>query len=144
MQVSDLPTLNASLNGCASVLLFLGYVFIRRGDKVSHQRCMMAAFVCSCIFLISYVTHKVLVRGVHTPLGATGAILLIYRAMLVSHIILAIAVVPLALTTIRRGLAGQNDRHRQIARITWPIWMYVSVTGVLIYFALYHWFPAKG
>lgn len=104
---------------------------------------MVAAFTCSCVFLISYVTHKVLVRGVHTPLGASGAILSIYRVMLVSHILLAIAVVPLALVTIRRGLAGQNDRHRKIARITWPIWMYVSVTGVLIYFALYHWFPAK-
>lgn len=143
MQVSDLPTLNASLNGCASVLLLLGYILIRRGEKVWHQRCMLAAFVCSCVFLISYVTHKVLVRGVHTPLGATGAILGIYRVMLVSHILLAIAVVPLALVTIRRGLRAQYDTHRKIARITWPIWMYVSVTGVLIYFALYHWFPAK-
>lgn len=143
MNVSDLPALNATLNGCATILLTLGYVFIRQGQKDRHRLCMLLAFACSCIFLISYVTHKILVGGVHTPLGATGWILSVYRVMLASHILLAMAVVPLAILTIRRGLAGMVENHRKIARWTWPIWMYVSVTGVVIYLALYHWFPAK-
>lgn len=144
MQVSDLPAVNASLNGIALVLLTLGFVFIRSGRKVAHRRCMMGAFTASCVFLVTYVLHKVLVRGVHTKLGADGWILKLYYGMLVSHILLAVAIVPMAVVTIRRALAERFDAHRRLARWTWPLWMYVSVTGVLIYFMLYHWYPAAG
>ncbi|MBL9139639.1 MAG: DUF420 domain-containing protein [Verrucomicrobiales bacterium] len=142
MSVSDLPALNAALNGAATLLLTLGFVFIRRGQREAHRRCMMGALAVSCIFLVSYVTHKALVRGVHTKLGADGAIATVYYAMLISHILLAAAIVPLALITMTRALRERFDAHRRIARWTWPLWMYVSVTGVLIYFMLYHWFPA--
>ena len=142
IKVSDLPAINASLNGVSFVLLVLGYVFIRRGQREAHQSCMLSAFACSCVFLLSYVIHKVLVHGVHTPIGATGWIRTAYHVMLASHILLAIVVVPMALVTIRRGMNGRLEQHRKIARITWPVWVYVSATGVLIYFMLYQWFPA--
>lgn len=103
---------------------------------------MLGALAVSCVFLVSYVTHKALVHGVHTKLGAEGAIKGVYYAMLFSHIVLAAAIVPLALVTMTRALRERFDAHRRLARWTWPIWMYVSVTGVLIYFMLYHWFPA--
>ena len=140
MNATDLPVVNASLNGVSAVLLTLGLVFIKRKQREAHKRCMVAAFICSCVFLFFYVLHKYLV-GVHRPIGADGIIRTAYLVMLASHIVLAIAVVPLALITIRRGLTERFDAHRKIARWTWPIWMYVSVTGVLIYFLLYHWFP---
>lgn len=143
MEVRDLPALNAALNGLAAVLLVLGLVFIRTGRRVAHQRCMVSAFVTSCVFLVFYVLHKVLVKGVHTRLGAEGLIQTAYYVMLASHILLAMAIVPLALVTLARGLRERFDAHRRIARWTWPLWMYVSVTGVLIYFMLYHWFPAS-
>ncbi len=142
MAISDLPALNATLNGTAGVLLVIGLVLIRQGRREAHRRCMISAFVCSCVFLVTYVIHKILVRGVHTPIGAEGFIKTLYYLMLFTHVVLAIAVVPLALISIRRGLSQQFDQHRKIARIAWPIWMYVSVTGVLIYFMLYRWFPS--
>ncbi len=142
MAISDLPALNATLNGIAGVLLFVGLVLIRLGRREAHRRCMISAFICSCVFLVTYVIHKILVRGVHTPIGAEGSIRTLYYVMLFTHVVLAIAVVPLALISIRRGLSQQFDQHRRIARIAWPIWMYVSVTGVLIYFMLYRWFPS--
>lgn len=144
MQVSDLPALNASLNGVAAVLLGFGFYFIRQGRVLAHRRCMLAAFVTSSVFLISYVLHKILVRGVHTRIGAEGIIKSIYYGMLLTHILLAAAIVPLALITISRALRERFNAHRRIARWTWPIWMYVSVTGVLIYFMLYRWFPSTG
>lgn len=142
MSVSDMPALNAALNGVATILLTLGFVFIRRGQREAHRRCMLGALGVSSVFLVSYVTHKVLVRGVHTKLGAEGLVATVYYAMLISHILLAAVIVPLALITMTRALREQLEAHRRIARWTWPIWMYVSVTGVLIYFMLYHWFPA--
>jgi uncharacterized membrane protein YozB (DUF420 family) len=142
MQVSDLPALNASLNGAATLLLVGGFAFIRKRRILAHQRCMLSAFVVSCVFLVSYVAHKILVHGVHTKIGLTGAWRIAYYAMLFSHIVLAAAIVPLALVTISRALRERFDAHRRIARWTWPIWLYVSVTGVLIYFLLYRWFPA--
>ena len=142
MAISDLPALNATLNGIAGVLLVIGLILIKQGRREAHRRCMISAFVCSCVFLVTYVIHKILVRGVHTPIGAEGFIKALYYLMLFSHVVLAISVVPLALISIRRGLSEQFDRHRKIARIAWPIWMYVSVTGVLIYFMLYRWFPS--
>ena len=142
MSVGDLPTLNAALNGLATILLTLGYVAIRQGKREVHRGFMLAAFGTSAVFLISYVAHKVLVQGVHTRLGAEGWVKAVYYPMLISHIVLAAAIVPLALITISRALRERFDAHRKIARWTWPIWMYVSITGVLIYFMLYRWFPA--
>jgi putative membrane protein len=103
---------------------------------------MTTAIAVSAVFLVGYVTHKILVRGVHTPFGGAGAIRTIYFVMLVSHIILAIAIVPLVLRTFALARRGDFVRHRAWARWTFPIWLYVSVTGVLVYFFLYRWFPA--
>jgi putative membrane protein len=141
--VNDLPTLNATLNGIAAVLLLLGFIFIKQGKQIAHRNCMISAFVTSCVFLVFYVTHKILVKGVHTKFGGEGFIGTFYYLMLISHILLAMAIVPLALITISRAMKGRYELHKKIARWTWPIWMYVSVTGVLVYFFLYHWYPAK-
>ncbi len=143
MTVSDLPALNASLNALSTVFLTVGYVFIKQQRKNAHRNCMIAAFVTSCVFLICYVLHKILVRGVHTPFGGEGAVRTFYYLMLISHIILAIVIVPLILVTLSRALKARWEHHKKIARWTWPIWMYVSVTGVLVYLMLYKWFPAK-
>jgi len=143
MTAADLPPINASLNAVAGVLLLCGIVAIKREAKQVHGFLMGGAFVVSCVFLISYVTHKILVHGVHTPFGGTGAWRTVYYAMLISHIILAICVPPLAIITMRHALAARYDAHRRWAKITFPIWLYVSVTGVLVYFFLYRWFPAR-
>lgn len=141
MNVSDLPALNAGLNATATVLLTVGYICIKRDRKIAHRNCMAAAFVVSCIFLITYVLHKILVHGVHTPFGGEGFWRPLYYGMLISHIILAILIVPLILITIRQAVRARYERHRSLARWTFPLWMYVSVTGVLVYFMLYQWFP---
>jgi putative membrane protein len=143
MTVHDLPALNAGLNALATLFLTLGYVFIRQGKRDAHRNCMVAAFSISCVFLICYVLHKILVRGVHTPFGGEGFIRYVYYPMLISHILLAMAIVPLILMTLVRAARQQWEAHRKIARWTWPLWMYVSVTGVLVYFMLYKWFPAR-
>ena len=143
MSVSDLPALNACLNGLATVLLTAGFILIKQGRMAAHRACMLSAFGVSAIFLITYVLHKILVRGVHTPIGAEGAIKAIYLTMLFSHIILAMAIVPLVLITLNHAFKGRLIVHRQWARWTFPIWYYISVTGVLIYFFLYQWFPHK-
>ena len=142
MTAADLPPINASLNAIAGLLLVSGIIAIKREAKKMHGLLMGAAFVVSCVFLAFYVLHKVLVHGVHTPFGGAGAWRAIYYSMLVSHIILAICVPPLAIVTMRHALAGRYDAHRRLAKITFPIWFYVSVTGVLVYFFLYRWFPA--
>lgn len=141
MTVSDLPALNAGLNALATVLLFSGFLAIKNERKILHRNLMVSAFLVSCIFLVTYVLHKILVQGVHTPFGGEGAIRTFYYVMLISHILLAIAIVPLVLITFRHALGAQWEKHRAWARVTFPIWMYVSVTGVLVYFMLYQWFP---
>jgi putative membrane protein len=143
MTVNDLPPLNATLNALATVFLTLGYIFIKRGQRNAHRNCMIVAFVISCIFLICYVLHKILVHGVHTPFGGTGIIRTAYYIMLFTHIVLAMVIVPLILVTLNRALKQRWELHKKIARWTWPLWMYVSVTGVLVYLMLYQWFPAK-
>lgn len=143
MSVSDLPALNACLNAISAVLLTAGYIFIRRGHKTAHRNCMIGAFSVSCVFLVTYVLHKILVKGVHTKFGGEGLIKTLYYAMLFSHILLAMVIVPLALVTMTRALRERFDAHKRIARWTWPIWMYVSVTGVMIYFLLYQIFPQR-
>lgn len=144
MTVQDMPALNATLNGISTLLLLAGFVFIKSGRRDAHRKCMISAFVTSCVFLVCYVLHKILVRGVHTPFGGEGFIRTIYYVMLISHIILAIVIVPMILVTMARAIRGRDEAHKRIARWTWPLWFYVSVTGVLVYFFLYQWFPASG
>ena len=135
-----LPTVNALLNGCATVLLTAGFICIKTGREKAHRACMISAFSVSIIFLVFYVLHKYLVQGVHTPFGGEGAWRTFYYIMLVTHIVLAIAIVPLVLTTLTLAIKGKRERHRAWARWTFPIWYYVSVTGVLVYCFLYQWF----
>lgn len=138
----NFPLINACLNGTAAVLLLAGYVFIRRGQRLAHQRCMVSAFAVSCLFLGCYLYHKVvIVQGVNTPFRGPAGWKPAYLVMLSSHILLAIAIVPLALRTLWLGWKGELSRHRTLARWTWPLWMYVSVTGVLVYLVLYVFWP---
>jgi len=135
-----LPGINAALNGTATLLLTAGFVFIKAGRKAAHRNCMVGAFSVSVVFLFFYVLHKYLVQGVHTPFEGEGFWRGFYYAMLISHIILAMAIVPLVPTTLTLAVRGRFERHRAWARWTFPIWYYVSVTGVLVYFFLYQWF----
>ena len=133
---SWLPAINASLNGTATVLLGTGYVLIRRRRIAAHRACMLAAFATSSLFLITYLIHHAQVGSV--PFHGAAWLRPIYFGLLVPHIVLAALVVPLALTTIHRAWCGRFDRHRRLARVTLPIWLYVSVSGVLVYVLLYH------
>ena len=137
MGIADLPALNASLNAVATTLLVAGYICIRRGRRDLHKRCMLAALATSAAFLVSYVTYHY--NAGSRPFPGQGAIRYVYFSILIPHVILAAAVLPLALVTTTRGLRSQFDRHVRIARWTLPIWLYVSVTGVLIYLMLYQW-----
>jgi len=142
MTVSDLPAVNATLNGLSAILLSAGYVFIRRGNKIAHRNCMVSAFVTSTIFLICYLTYHFTVRTI-TRFREPEWFRPIYLAILISHLILAIVIVPLVLVTLNRALKQRFELHRKIARWTWPLWMYVSVTGVVIYLLLYQIFPQR-
>ena len=133
---SWLPEINAALNGTAAVLLGSGYVFIRRRRIAAHRTCMIAAFAASSLFLITYLIHHARVGSV--PFHGAAWLRPVYFGLLVPHIVLAALVVPLALTTIYRAWCGRFDRHRRLARVTLPIWLYVSVSGVLVYVLLYH------
>jgi uncharacterized membrane protein YozB (DUF420 family) len=135
MAISDLPALNATLNAISAILLTTGYVLIRRGRADLHKRCMLAALTTSALFLVSYVVYHL--NAGSRPFEGQGPIRLVYFAILITHVILAAAILPLALTTAARGVLGQYDRHVRIARWTLPIWLYVSVTGVVIYLMLY-------
>ena len=141
MTLHDFPALNAGLNGTAAVLLTAGFILIKRKNVTAHRAAMLAAFTVSVAFLSCYVAYH-LQAGAHTPFGGTGWIRPAYFAMLVSHILLAMAIVPLIMVTLTLALRGRFDRHRAWARWTFPLWYYVSVTGVLIYFFLYRWWPA--
>ena len=132
---TQLPALNASLNALSTVLLSFGYVFIRRRQIARHRACMLAALVTSALFLTSYLVYHAHVGSV--PFPGQGAIRAIYFTILITHIILAAAIVPLVLVTVSRALTRRFDRHRKIARVTLPLWLYVSVTGVVIYVMLY-------
>ena len=135
MSVTDLPALNAALNASSTVLLVTGYLFIRRGDRRKHKACMIAALVMSALFLTSYVIYHAQVGSV--PFKRTGWIRMVYFAVLIPHVILAAAIVPPILITVSRGLSAKYDKHRRIARWTLPLWLYVSVTGVIVYLMLY-------
>ncbi|MGH9241631.1 MAG: DUF420 domain-containing protein [Vicinamibacterales bacterium] len=136
MEIADLPTLNASLNALASVFLVAGYVMIRGRRIDAHRRCMLSALGTSALFLISYVIYHANAGSV--PFRGTGAVRVVYFAVLIPHIILAATILPLALVTTARGLRGDYTRHVRIARWTLPVWLYVSVTGVIVYLMLYH------
>ena len=140
LSISDLPTLNASLNALCTVLLLVAYMHIRGGRIEQHRRTMLAAFATSVLFLISYVTYHAQVGS--KPFPGTGILRTVYFSILIPHVILAAAVVPLALLTLRRGLRRDDARHRAIARWTLPIWLFVSVTGVIVYVMLYWSRPA--
>ena len=133
--VHDLPAINATLNATAAVLLVWGYVLIRRRSVAAHRNVMLAAFVTSTVFLCCYLIYHYNVGSVRFP--RTGAIRTIYLSILATHTALAAAVPPLAIITLSRGLRSRFDRHRKIARWTLPVWLYVSVTGVVVYWMLY-------
>ena len=135
MTVSDLPAVNATLNATAAILLCIGWILIKRGRWTAHRAVMIAAFCTSVVFLISYLTYHAQVGSVRFT--KSGAIRTVYFTILLTHVVLAAAVPPLALITLWRGLRARFDRHVAIARWTLPIWMYVSVTGVLVYLMLY-------
>jgi uncharacterized membrane protein YozB (DUF420 family) len=131
-----LPTINATLNATAAVLLTWGYTLIRRKQVQTHRKVMTTAFITSCLFLICYLIYHAQVGSVH--FSKTGFIRTVYFTILITHTTLAAAVPVLAVITLRRARAGNFARHRAIARWTLPIWLYVSVTGVVVYFMLYH------
>jgi putative membrane protein len=131
-----LPTVNALLNGSAAAFLSAGYVFIRKRQIRAHRACMIAAVALSSLFLVGYLAHHAQVGSV--PFRGSGGLRALYLAILIPHVLLAAPVVPLALFTIWRGLKGNVPAHRRIARVTLPIWLYVSLSGVVIYWMLYH------
>ncbi len=135
LQIADLPALNATLNGTATVFLVCGYLSIRRGKRELHKKCMLGALSASALFLLSYVIYHA--NAGSRPFEGEGNVRLLYFAILISHVVLAAAILPLALVTTARGLRSQFGRHVRIARWTLPIWLYVSVTGVVIYLMLY-------
>ena len=143
MDLSFLPHLNACLNALAAVLLLCGLVLVRGGRVAAHRRAMLAAFGVSALFLFSYVAHhawRVAAQGgAHTPYHGVGWPRTAYYAILLSHIVLAMAVPPLAIVMIRLGWTGRIAGHRRLGRVAFPLWLYVSLTGVLIYLMLYHW-----
>jgi len=135
VSVSDLPAVNAALNAASALLLGAGYVCIRRRRVTAHRACMLLALLTSTIFLVSYLTYHY--HAGSTPFRGTGWTRPAYFTLLISHTLLAATVVPLALITATRALRGRFDRHVAIARWTLPVWMYVSITGVVIYVVLY-------
>jgi putative membrane protein len=136
MSISGLPTLNAILNSISAILLVTGYLFIRQKKISAHRACMSAAFITSTLFLISYLFYHY--HHGSTRFAGEGIARLIYLTILGTHTVLAAAIVPMVLITFARALRKRFDRHRRIARWTLPIWLYVSVTGVIVYLMLYH------
>jgi uncharacterized membrane protein YozB (DUF420 family) len=147
MTLHDLPAVNASLNGLSAILLACGYIFIRQRNKIAHRNCMIAAFSTSVIFLACYLTyhiglyyvyHQPVTRFLNPPWFRP-----IYLTILLTHTLLAVVIVPLILTTLYRARKQQFEAHKKIARWTLPLWMYVSVTGVVVYLLLYQIFPQR-
>ncbi len=141
MDFSVLPPINATLNAIATCLLIVGRGLVRRGDVVRHRLVMMAAFAVSSVFLVLYVSHKVSRNFENTTFNVEGWAKTAYLVLLGSHVLLAMTVPIFAIALIRLGLRDDRERHRRLARIGWPIWIYVSVTGVLIYLLLYTFNP---
>jgi putative membrane protein len=139
LEASDFPGLNASLNATSAVLLIMGRIFIAQKQKNAHRTAMIAATISSSLFLVCYLYYHFHFR-ILTHFATPGWPKTIYLTILGTHTVLAAVLVPMVLLTLNRALHEQFDRHRNIARWTWPVWMYVSVTGVIIYFMLYVWF----
>lgn len=143
MSIDFIPTLNACLNATSGIFLLTGYAMIRRKKVTAHRICMISAVTASVLFLISYVIyHFGFAKGV-TRFQGEGWTRPLYFTILISHTILATVIVPFVVVTLKRALGNDFARHRKIARWTFPMWAYVSVTGVLVYFMLYHWFPSR-
>lgn len=140
IDLQHLPLLNAYLNAISAAWLLAGYRFIRKGNMIRHRFCMLAALATSVLFLTSYLTYHIQVGN--NLFRSHGWIRPVYFTILISHISLAVVIVPLVLVTLTRALRRRFPAHRKVARITWPLWMYVSVTGVLVYVLLYHVDPA--
>jgi putative membrane protein len=142
MTAYDIPPINATLNATATVLITLGFIFIKTGRIMAHRRMMLTAAVVSALFLIGYVTYHGLQHGFHTEFGGQGAIRTVYLIILWTHIPLAALIAFLVPRTFLFAIKGDFVRHKAWAKWTFPIWYYVSVTGVLVYFFLYQWWPA--
>ena len=151
MTLNDIPALNAALNALATLLMTAGFIFIKSGNKNAHRASMLSAGVVSAVFLVGYLGHKFLKgmaagagEAVHTQFGGEGAIRTVYYVMLITHILLAISIAYLVPKTFALAMKGDFERHKKWARFVFPIWYYVSITGVLVYFFLYQWWPAQG
>ena len=149
MTLNDIPALNAGLNALATVLMTAGFIFIKSGNKTAHRASMLSAGIVSAVFLVGYLGHKVLKgmaagagEAVHTQFGGEGAIRMVYYVMLITHILLAISIAYLVPKTFSLAFKGDFERHKRWARVVFPIWYYVSITGVLVYFFLYQWWPS--
>lgn len=135
MSVTDLPTLNAALNAAAATCLAVGWWLIRRGRRDAHRRAMLTALCCSALFLVSYLVYHAQVGSVR--FSGQGTVRTVYFAVLISHTVLAVVIVPLVLLTVTRAWRGRFEAHRAIARVTLPLWAWVSVSGVVVYWMLY-------
>lgn len=135
LHLADLPALNATLNGCSAALLIAAFLFIKNGNVTWHKRTMLAAFATSAAFLTSYLIYHANIGS--KPYAGTGIMRTIYFAVLIPHVILAAVILPMQIITLFRGLRMDVTRHRRIARITLPLWLYVSITGVIVYLMLY-------
>jgi putative membrane protein len=147
--LNDIPAFNAGLNALATVLMTAGFIFIKSGNKIAHRASMLSAGVVSAIFLVGYLGHKILKgmaagagEAVHTQFGGEGTIRAVYYVMLITHILLAISIAYLVPKTFSLAFKGDFERHKRWARVVFPIWYYVSITGVLVYFFLYQWWPS--
>ena len=147
MSISDLPLVNACLNFGSALFLLRGYVFIRRGRQIAHRNCMLCALLLSSMFLCCYLFYhysmKKMYGSAHTRFENPEWFRPIYLGILFTHLVGAIAIVPMVVVTVSRALRARFDQHKRIARWTWPVWMYVSVTGVVIYLLLYQVFPQR-
>jgi uncharacterized membrane protein YozB (DUF420 family) len=147
MSFTELPALNACLNGLSTILLTAGFVFIKRGNKTAHRNCMVTALMTSAAFLVCYVYYHYRMKQVygdaHTKFLDPAWFRPIYLTILFTHLVGAFAIVPLVIVTVSRAARQQFERHKKIAHWTWPVWMYVSVTGVIIYLLLYQIFPQR-
>lgn len=141
MSISFLPTFNAILNATTGILIVTGFIFIRQRRIAAHRACMIGAVITSCVFLVSYVVYHVGFGAGVSRFTGTGWVRPVYFTILISHTILAVTIVPFVIVTLRRALRGEFLRHRRIARVTFPMWLYVSVTGVIVYLMLYHIYP---
>jgi uncharacterized membrane protein YozB (DUF420 family) len=143
MSISFLPTLNAMLNATSGILIVIGFILIRRKRIAAHRACMISAVISSCLFLVSYLVYHVGFGAGVTRFTGEGWVRPLYYTILISHTILAVTIVPFVVVTLKRAIGRNFVRHKRIARWTFPMWLYVSVTGVIVYLMLYHLYPSR-